>query len=694
MEQLFFRNLSTRYMRYWLAVIIFILCTSPVMAQVPGSITLTSPVSATTGATPTFTWNEAVGAGTWYKLYLKSTTGDYKLVQWFETSDNSALYPQAICTGGLCSATITTELATDSYTWYVHGWNNDGNGPWSDTGTFSVSGNDRAPDECTIVAPINKTRGASPTLIWTEDPLATWYKLYVENDIDGTKVVQWYEVENNTNGYPEAACEEGNCSAQLRKSLNQGNHTWYVMGWNNYGNGDWSDAAIFDVTDQEVMFADTGNSEYVAVGVSTEGETLLTTEDGAKSVYSIDGQSVVVYSEDGLPQKGEIDGTIVLFENYTSSTVDLAFILSDGSVTYNRNVALPTDAQRFEENIATTTKGLSDAVFSAIQLAAAGIQKFFDILENAIPPQAVDITIVAQAAEAPLLTTVIEADDPDTLSGDIDDIGGVVCGHGTSGSECVSDSVDETETKVETFDENLDENSPTVSQAGTNLVFEGDASHDPPPTSSTDCSIYKDIWIGADHDISGNWGIYGWADLNSTPSNLPTFELMASNGATMATTTLSIVGDGTYWGYATANPKAVEGKTAVWTTDGQTVSGTIPSGSITKLERPANLQVIGGTNANPVISWDSTDTNIEYFRVRVFENPYSGFAVNEYHYHNPQDTTHSFDFSTIAFEFQQGVSYTIRVEGRQFGTQLQNVGCVSYNVYITNRSKTESSYSY
>jgi hypothetical protein len=101
------------------------------LAAVPGKATLVSPMGTISEDTPTYTWN-AVSDSTWYYLWVKDSTGT-PIKTWYTASG-------AGCGGGsgLCSITPTTALALGSCTWWIQTWNSDGNGPWSDSLSFTV----------------------------------------------------------------------------------------------------------------------------------------------------------------------------------------------------------------------------------------------------------------------------------------------------------------------------------------------------------------------------------------------------------------------------------------------------------------------------------------------------------------------------------------------------------------------------
>ncbi len=441
-------------------------------AEVPSAVSLTSPSSATTGASPTFTWSEATGA-TWYKLFVQSNTQSYKFVQWYEIVDSYTKYPETSCTNGSCSVTISESLPSDNYTWYIMGWNNDGNGAWSNGKSFTVLGSDRAPSESVLISPINITKGASPKLTWQEDSVATWYKVYVI-DTSGDKFVQWYEIDDNYTKWPDATCSDSKCSVTVDTTLDLENQTWYVRGWNSYGNGDWSPASAFSVTDQEVVYVTTTSSDYVAVGASTDGELLAVEADGAKNVYTREGETAVIYASNSLPSKGEIDGTVVVFENYSSLTVDVGFVESDGSVSYSRDVPLPQDASSYIETQSTqgsdgkSPKEITDSTFDDIQAGAQSVSKFFCILQNANAPTGVDLSLATLGCSSKLLTTTIAAVAADDVSATTDEVADIACGNNT-GTTCVDDTVDDAETQETDFVTAQTELSEEITEAETEL---------------------------------------------------------------------------------------------------------------------------------------------------------------------------------------------------------------------------------
>jgi hypothetical protein len=101
------------------------------LAAKPGKATLVSPMGTINEDTPTYTWN-AVSDSTWYYLWVNDSTGT-PIKKWYTAAD-------AGCGGGsgLCSITPNTALALGSCEWWIQTWNNDGDGPYSDSLSFTI----------------------------------------------------------------------------------------------------------------------------------------------------------------------------------------------------------------------------------------------------------------------------------------------------------------------------------------------------------------------------------------------------------------------------------------------------------------------------------------------------------------------------------------------------------------------------
>ncbi|MCP3875308.1 MAG: VPLPA-CTERM sorting domain-containing protein [Desulfobacteraceae bacterium] len=115
----------------------------------------------------------------------------------------------------------------------------------------------------------------------------------------------------------------------------------------------------------------------------------------------------------------------------------------------------------------------------------------------------------------------------------------------------------------------------------------------------------------------------------------------------------------------TDDPADANGKSVIWSEpDSTSITGNILSGSVFQLARSTNLQTIGGTGSNPIISWENTLTDIDQFRVRVFRPTFDGFLVDV----SLAGGSRDFNFNDIAFDFDPGEDYIIRVDARKHRT--------------------------
>ncbi|MCP4021098.1 MAG: hypothetical protein GY729_04595 [Desulfobacteraceae bacterium] len=252
----------------------------------PGQVTLSSPTGTTTDTTPSFSWTTD-SCATWYKIYIANTSTSAKLVEWFEVEDNYSGYANADCSGGTCTGTISNALESGSYQWYIIGWNSYGNGVWSDAGSLTIQGNNSTPSKITLSSPSGTTTDTTPTLTWYQDSNATWYYLYLYNPSTSEKVAQWYEVEDNYSSDPNATCTNGMCSVTLSNALNSGSYQWYILGWNSYGNGDWSDAMSFTIQGNDSIPSMIDLSSPAGTTITDTTPTFTWYEDSNASWYKL-----------------------------------------------------------------------------------------------------------------------------------------------------------------------------------------------------------------------------------------------------------------------------------------------------------------------------------------------------------------------------------------------------------------------
>lgn len=197
------------------------------VGALPGAVTLVAPSGSGIATTPTYTWNTLEGA-TQYYLWVNGPAGSPVIQSWQDGS--------AVCDGSTCSATPPTPLARGAHTWWVQARNASGDGPWSASLSFVVGALPAAP---ALVSPAGSGTATMPTYTWNAVADTSDYQLWV-NDTSGSTVVQnWFQA--------SAICVGTTCSATPATALAAGNHTWWVRGRNESGEGTWSSGTSFIV---------------------------------------------------------------------------------------------------------------------------------------------------------------------------------------------------------------------------------------------------------------------------------------------------------------------------------------------------------------------------------------------------------------------------------------------------------------
>jgi hypothetical protein len=95
----------------------------------------------------------------------------------------------------------------------------------------------------------------------------------------------------------------------------------------------------------------TGDSEFAVVAIASNGEKMavMTEADNSGSITAVKGavwispndEVIVMYmSEDGLPERLIVQEHVLLFSNYTETTVDIAVISPDGTININRRLPI------------------------------------------------------------------------------------------------------------------------------------------------------------------------------------------------------------------------------------------------------------------------------------------------------------------------------------------------------------------
>ncbi len=244
----------------------------------PGSLTLVSPVgggSVASNLTQRYTW-QADSNAVWYELYVMQN-GKLLSDQWFNSS-NSVI----VGTTGDFAVDVNGHTG-GSYQWWVRGWNQIGLGPWSATGSYTMSP-PPPPDKITLVSPAGGGSVVANTVqryTWQIDTNTVWYELYV---MQNGKLLsdQWFNSSNSViNG------TTGDFAVDVDGHTG-GSYQWWVRGWSPIGYGPWSDTGSFTMTappppGQVTLLTPTNN----AGGVVREPTLTWTASSPAASWYDV-----------------------------------------------------------------------------------------------------------------------------------------------------------------------------------------------------------------------------------------------------------------------------------------------------------------------------------------------------------------------------------------------------------------------
>jgi hypothetical protein len=193
----------------------------------PGQL---APSGLGTPNPPTFAWGVAGATG--YAVYDAKGDGAYDLV---ETMTGGS--PVCSNSSFTCQYTPSSALPTGKHRWWVIGWNAEGWGQWS-------AGKDYCINPCTPYAPTL----TEPTGTVSENrPIFEWNRAYPAS----SQPVTGYAVYDiGPNGQYDMAdvfpansyCSDTTCGAPPlnSKTLPNGRHTFWVVGYNDAGWGDWS----------------------------------------------------------------------------------------------------------------------------------------------------------------------------------------------------------------------------------------------------------------------------------------------------------------------------------------------------------------------------------------------------------------------------------------------------------------------
>jgi hypothetical protein len=211
-------------------ILLSLLSINPIDAA-PGEAILISPSGSIDIRNPTYIWNE-VEDSLWYLLVVENSSG-IVIEQWYKADE--------VTLGTTCSATPPVALSSGDYTWRIQTWNCDGEGPWSDEESFSVCVSIAKPGRAALASPKGTIGTTSPTYIWGPVADSSRYCLMV-NGPSGYSYSEWYPAEDVTAG--------SICSLVSPEVLDPGDYTWQIRTGNCIGDGPWSAAMSFKVTNK------------------------------------------------------------------------------------------------------------------------------------------------------------------------------------------------------------------------------------------------------------------------------------------------------------------------------------------------------------------------------------------------------------------------------------------------------------
>jgi hypothetical protein len=198
----------------------------------PPAPSLVSPDGTVNTTTPTYTWNAAAGATSYY-LLVQNTAG-------VAVSMAVDAVSAGCSGGGMCSITPTNALANGAtYSWFVNASNRFGTSAWS--AGKSVTPNAAAPSvpaTPTTLSPSGAT-SRTPTYTWNASAGATSYYLLVQNT-SGVAV-------SMSVAASAAGCGggTGTCSVTPATTLAAASsYAWFVNASNSVGTSAWSDGRM------------------------------------------------------------------------------------------------------------------------------------------------------------------------------------------------------------------------------------------------------------------------------------------------------------------------------------------------------------------------------------------------------------------------------------------------------------------
>jgi uncharacterized protein (TIGR02145 family) len=360
--------------------------TFTIASVIPDKIIPIAPSGTVNELFNSFDW-EKDEAATWYKIFIQNSDQSYKFTQWYEIEDNSNNFPEASCAEQICSVSLNDELAEGDYTWWVRGWNEAGNGPWSDGIDFTFLKITETPSKIILTGPSETISGTGSIFTWQPDTQASWYKIFIQNLNRSYKFTEWYEIKDNSVNFPEISCDGESCFVILDDILAEGSYTWWAMGWNEAGNGEWSDGMDFTVEDA-VFLTDDVPDYTVPSGSETriygsEASNQITLESGAKAeLIDFPGQNAILIQSSSTLFSVSSSNNVAIFNGSDGTVLTIPVTQSVQTITFTDKTMVlnihEDQAMLDDYVLGETPIGFNPSSISCGAYVAPGVWKEFD----------------------------------------------------------------------------------------------------------------------------------------------------------------------------------------------------------------------------------------------------------------------------------------------------------------------------
>jgi hypothetical protein len=190
---------------------------------------LVAPSGLIGNGTPTFRWNESIGATAYRMVVYSMDAGSTVILK--------KLFASQVCSGGVCEFTPSEPLVQGAYRFRMSGINEAGWGKFSTWMFFSYF---EVPSAPTLISPTGKIGEETPTYTWDAVDFVKMYKLMVYSIDRSTYVVTKYLKSTDI-------CSGGVCVYTSTSSLSEENYRFRVRAYNQAGWGPFSTWKSFEV---------------------------------------------------------------------------------------------------------------------------------------------------------------------------------------------------------------------------------------------------------------------------------------------------------------------------------------------------------------------------------------------------------------------------------------------------------------